>query len=340
MNKFLFIVLLFVIGGVLSFRVNNNEEITELVVPEGWPDPIYNFQNNPISEEGFQLGRKLFYDPFLSRDGTISCANCHLQYTGFTHVDHNVSHGIDGKKGTRNSPALINLAWNSSFHWDGGVNNLEMQGLNPIKHPAEMDNSIENVLKYLKSNKEYKAMFYNVFGDSTISTKMLLKGLTQFTASLISSNSKYDKFIRKEEEFTKQEKNGLKIFNKHCSVCHKAPLFNSNKYASNGLNIDTSLNDIGRYAITDDPTDSLKFRIPTLRNIEYTFPYMHDGRYRKLKQVIDYYVDSLNVEQPYLSNELKRKMRITPDGKKDLIAFLRTLTDREFLYDRRFSFPR
>ncbi len=323
-----------------SFRlaIDTNPLILEL--PDKWPTPVYTFATNPLTEEGFQLGRKLFYDPNLSRDQTISCASCHLQYTGFTHVDHNVSHGIEGRKGTRNAPALINLIWNSSFHWDGGVNNLEVQPINPIQHPAEMDNTLAAVLEYLNESKEYKALFYAAFGDSTASSKQLLKSIAQFTSSLISSNSKYDQYIRKEVDFTKQEKNGLKLFRKNCAACHKEPLFNMNDFASNGLTMDTAYNDVGRYAISQIGTDSLQFRVPTLRNIEYTFPYMHDGRFRKLKEVLNHYTDGIETDNPYLSKKLRNKIVLSPEEKKDLIAFLHTLTDREFLYNRRFSFPR
>ena len=323
-----------------SFRlaIDTNPLILEL--PDKWPTPVYTFATNPLTEEGFQLGRKLFYDPNLSRDQTISCASCHLQYTGFTHVDHNVSHGIEGRKGTRNAPALINLIWNSSFHWDGGVNNLEVQPINPIQHPAEMDNTLAAVLEYLNESKEYKALFYAAFGDSTASSKQLLKSIAQFTSSLISSNSKYDQYIRKEVDFTKQEKNGLKLFRKNCAACHKETLLNMNDFASNGLTMDTAYNDAGRYAISQIGTDSLQFRAPTLRNIEYTFPYMHDGRFRKLKEVLNHYTDGIETDNPYLSKKLRNKIVLSPEEKKDLIAFLHTLTDREFLYNRRFSFPR
>ena len=179
---------------------------SKLILPKKWPKPSYNFENNPITDAGFKLGRKLFYDSGLSRDNSISCANCHLQYTGFTHVDHNVSHGIDGRKGTRNAPALINLIWNTSFHWDGGVNHLEVQPINPIEHPAEMDNSLMNVLGYLNSSESYKDLFFEVFHDSTISSSHFLKALAQFTGSLISSNSRYDQYIKKEASLTNQEK--------------------------------------------------------------------------------------------------------------------------------------
>ena len=304
-----------------------------------WPEPIYDFEKNPITENGFQLGRKLFYDPQLSRDNTISCANCHLQYTGFTHVDHAVSHGIEGRKGTRNSPVLINLAWNSSFHWDGGVNHLDVQAINPIQHFTEMDNSLENVLNYVNNLTEYKAAFFTVFGDSIATSKSLMRAISQFTTSLVSSNSRYDQFIRGETDFTNQEKKGLKLFEKHCNSCHTAPLFNSNVFASNGLPIDTIYNDLGRYGITKVGSDSLQFRIPTLRNIEHTYPYMHDGRFKKLREVVHYYAEELDRSNPYLSKKLKSDMKLSDNDQKDLIAFLCTLTDRSFLYNRRYGFP-
>lgn len=319
---------------------NTTTEVESIEIPEGWPEPLYDFEKNPITHEGFVLGRKLFHDPLLSRDGTISCASCHSQYNGFTHVDHAVSHGIDDRKGTRNSPVLINLAWNNSFHWDGGVNNLEVQPLNPLSHPAEMDQSLEKVLEYLNQDDSYRSLFFQAFGDSVVSSKNVLLALAQFNASLVSSNSRYDKFMRDELEFTKQEKKGLKLFMKHCNSCHTAPLFNSNKYASNGLPIDTVYNDVGRFKITGNPEDSLKFRIPTLRNIAYTFPYMHDGRFKKLRQVVAYYAGEIDLENPYLSNELRKKIKLSSNDQKDLISFLLTLTDKEFLFNNKFELPK
>ena len=333
------IVLLGVSLTLLSWN-NTTTEVESIEIPEGWQEPLYDFEKNPITHEGFVLGRKLFHDPLLSRDGTISCASCHSQYNGFTHVDHAVSHGIDDRKGTRNSPVLINLAWNNSFHWDGGVNNLEVQPLNPLSHPAEMDQSLEKVLEYLNQDEAYRSLFFQAFGDSVVSSKNMLLALAQFNASLVSSNSRYDKFMRDELEFTKQEKKGLKLFMKHCNSCHTAPLFNSNKYASNGLPIDTVYNDVGRFKITGNPEDSLKFRIPTLRNIAYTFPYMHDGRFKKLRQVVAYYAGEIDLENPYLSNELRKKIKLSSNDQKDLISFLLTLTDKEFLFNNKFELPK
>lgn len=325
-----------------SFRESNEPTILAFDVPKKWPAPVYDFAKNPLTQEAFELGRKLFYDPILSRDSTISCASCHLQYTGFTHVDHNVSHGIDGRKGTRNSPVLINLAWNASFHWDGGVNHIEVQGLNPIQHPAEMDNSLEEVIKRLQISNSYSSLFEAAFGSKEITTARIMKALTQFDLSLVSSNSKYDQVMRKEKgvKFTDQEKNGLKLFRKNCATCHKEPLFTNNFFASNGLPVDPILKDAGRYGITHDPKDSLLFKIPTLRNIEYTFPYMHDGRFRKLKDVLKFYSDGIDLKSKNLHPFLQKKVWLSEYDQKDLIAFLYTLTDKEFLFNKKFSFPK
>lgn len=331
MNKFL-LLLLGVIGVLVCSIQQETIGLGALDVPEGWPKPVY---NKPITSEGFELGKTLFYDPNLSRDGTISCANCHLSFTGFTHVDHKVSHGIEGRIGTRNSPVLINLAWNSTFHWDGGVNHLEMQMINPIQHPKEMDNTLENVIAYLSASKSYRGQFFDAFGDSIPTAPNMLRAFGQFTASLVSSNSKFDQVQRKEEQFTSQEKNGLRLFKKHCNGCHTAPLFNSNQYASNGLPVDSMFNDVGRYAITQNGEDSLQFRIPTLRNIEFTQPYMHDGRFQTLREVLDHYT-TLDPKAPYLSKGLKKPLKLSEYDKKDLIAFLKTLTDKAFLYDPKF----
>ena len=340
-NRVLFIAFCSCALVLISFKFKTEPAIIEFSVPKNWPKPVYSFKNNPLTEEGFQLGRKLFYDPILSRDSTISCASCHLQYTGFTHVDHNVSHGIDGKKGTRNSPVLINLAWNSTFHWDGGVNHLEVQGINPIQHPAEMDEKLENVLNKLNGSSTYPSLFKAAFGTDQITTSNLMKALTLYTVSLVSSDSKYDRVMRKEKgaQFSEQEKNGLKIFRNNCAVCHKEPLFTSTTFASNGLKMDSLLKDVGRYAITHNPADSMLFKIPTLRNVEITFPYMHDGRYKKLKDVINYYSDGIDPTVNYLSKPLK-PFHFSDTEKKDLLSFLLTLTDKAFLYNPRYSFPK
>lgn len=309
-----------------------------LEIPQGWPKPHYDFKRNPLSEEGFQLGRHLFYDPIISRDSTISCASCHLQATGFTHVDHDLSHGIDSRIGTRNSMALINLAWNASFHWDGGVNNIEVQPINPITSPLEMDEKLENVITKLQNSSKYRALFTKAFGDEKVTSQRLLKALTQFTIMLKSSNSKYDKMIRNEVTFSAQELDGYELFKSNCASCHKEPLFSDNRFEKNGLSIDETLNDLGRIKITGKQEDALRFRIPTLRNIQFTFPYMHDGRFKTLTEVVKHY-NSLGHDKN-LPKELNKPMNLSDNDRVDLVAFLKTLTDKEFLFDKRFSFPR
>jgi len=341
MNRFVFI-FIGIASAFITYRCSilktNRHDIQEIK----WPKPVYDFSSNSISQVGFELGRKLFYDPILSRDSSVSCATCHLQYTGFAHVDHAVSHGIDGRKGTRNAPALINLSWKKFFHWDGGVNHIDVQAINPITSSLEMDNTLEEVIRRLSSNEEYKYLFQNVFSSKEITTAQIMTAITQFTRSLISQNSKYDKVMRKEEgyTFTEQEKNGLQLFRNHCASCHQEPLFTVNKLKCNGLPMNPLINDVGRYAITGNPEDSLMFMIPTLRNIEYTFPYMHDGRFKKLKEVINYYCNEIDTRNTYLSKELQEPIRLSSDDQKDLLAFLLTLTDKDFLFDPKFSYPK
>ena len=306
-------------------------------VPKGWPKPTYNFNKNPLTEEGFQLGRNLFYDPILSRDNTISCQNCHLQQTGFTHVDHPLSHGIEGKIGMRNSMTLINLAWSKNFMWDGGVNNLEVQPINPITNPLEMDETLENVVAKLQASQKYRALFTKAFGDEKVTSQRLLKALAQFTVMLKSSNAKYDKVMRKEENFTSQEQHGYDLFKMNCASCHKEPLFTDDKFEKNGLALDTTLNDLGRIKMTNKPEDYLRFKIPTLRNIQFTFPNMHDGRFKTLTEVVKHY-NSLGHDKS-LPKELAKPMNLSDNDRVDLVAFLKTLTDTEFLFNKRFSFP-
>ncbi len=310
-------------------------------VPENWPEPAYDFTKNPLTKEKVALGRHLFYDPILSRDNTISCSNCHLQYTAFTHVDHDLSHGIEGRIGTRNSPALMNLAWGKTFMWDGAINHLDMQALAPIAHPKEMDESIDNVQKKLAKTIKYPLLFSQAFGDSEITGERILKALSQFQLTLISANSKYDQVMRGDTgvTFSEQEEKGYQLFKSHCNSCHQEPLFTSGEFANNGLPVDTTLNDIGRMQITQNRSDSLKFKIPTLRNIEFSYPYMHDGRFRRLSKVMKHYTEGIQ-SGPTLADELRKGIPLSPEDQVDLTAFLLTLTDRTFLFNPDFSFPR
>lgn len=308
-------------------------------VPENWPKPVYNFKNNPLTKEKVFLGRNLFYDPILSRDNSISCASCHSPFNAFTHVDHNVSHGIEDRIGTRNSPTLMNLAWHQSFMWDGAINHLDMQALAPISHRDEMDEKIETVILKLNQSKKYKTLFYGAFGDSIATGEKTLKSISQFMLTLISANSKYDLVKQRKAKFTAQEKNGYKLFQNHCASCHQEPLFTNLKFENNGLKVDPKLKDFGRVKITQNPDDSLRFKVPTLRNIEFSFPYMHDGRFKKLNQVLNHYTNEIQYSTT-LSQSLTKPIKLTSNEKVDIIAFLLTLSDREFLFNQDHGFPK
>ncbi len=323
--------------GVNKYFIITNEDVA-LKVPKGFPKPHYRFKNNTPSPEIFVLGRKLFYDPILSRDSTISCASCHQRIAAFGHIDHALSHGINGLIGKRNVPALQNLIWKDAFMWDGGVNHLEVQPVSPLTNPIEMNESIAHVLEKLRQHKAYAEEFRIAFGDTVISSERLLKSLAQFTGLMISSNSRYDKYMRGEDTFSFAEKNGLEIFRNKCASCHEEPLFTDNSYRNNGLRPDTALKDKGRSSITGAQFDDYKFLVPSLRNVEMTYPYMHDGRFRKLKNVIDHYASPQNFA-PGTAKELDEIGTLSEEDKKNLIAFLLALTDKTFLYDRRFVDP-
>ncbi len=310
------------------------------VIPKDWAKPVYDFSKNRLTREGFELGRRLFYDPIMSRDNTISCASCHLQATGFTHVDHDLSHGIEGKIGTRNSMTIMNVAWSKNFMWDGGVNHLDVQPLAPLSNAVEMDETLEHVVAKLNASTKYKTLFFKAFGDSLVTGQKTLLAFSQFVLQLNSYNSKFDKYIRHEEggEFTAQEVNGLQLFRTHCASCHTEPLFTNNGFENNGLSVDTTLNDFGRMRITRQASDSLKFKVPTLRNIQFTFPYMHDGRFKRLKEVINHYTSGVQ-QSKTLSTQLQKSIVLTANEKIDLVAFLLTLTDHAFLFDKRFGYP-
>ena len=339
-NKKFYIFLIICCGFLVEF-VSIKTTPIPFKIPKNWEKPSYDFSKNPLTEEGFFLGKNLFYDPILSRDNTISCASCHLQATGFTHVDHDLSHGIDGKIGLRNSIALVNLAWRQDFMWDGGINHIDVQPLAPITSKFEMDETLQNIVKKLNQSTYYKSLFKNAFNDTLITGQKTLLAISQFLLQLNSFNSKYDKFIRQEKggDFTEQEKNGLKIFRNNCANCHKEPLFTNNEFENIGLPIDSSLNDFGRMNITQNPNDFLKFRVPSLRNIQFTFPYMHDGRFKKLSEVINHYVGGIQNSKT-LSGKLKGKpILLSHEEKIDVIVFLLTLTDTEFLFNNRFTYP-
>jgi cytochrome c peroxidase len=311
----------------------------EIDIPKHFPTPYFDFKKEPLTEAKIQLGRALFYDALLSSDNSISCASCHSPYNAFAHTDHDISHGINDSIGFRNAPALFNLAWKKTFMWDGAIIHLDMQALAPISDPREMNETIENVVEKLNSSPIYSRLFFAAFGDSIATGARTLKALSQFQLTLISTKSKYDKVKQKQSEFTRQEANGYALFQKNCNFCHTEPLFTSNAFANNGLPVDESLNDYGKYRITKKSSDSLLFKIPTLRNLSYTFPYSHDGRFDKIRQMLDHYTSGIQTTRT-LSKELINGIQLSSNEKTDLIAFLLTLNDSSFVFDPENKFPK
>lgn len=331
MKKYSILILL-----ICFFSFISNEEY-KFIYPENWPKPMHNFKYEALLKSKVALGRLLFYDPILSKDSTISCASCHSPYNAFTHIDHNVSHGIYDRIGTRNAPALMNLAWHPTYMWDGAIHHIDVQALAPISHPKEMDESLDNIVKKINKSNWYRGNFFDAFGDSVATGQRILKSLSQFQLTLISSDSKYDSVINKKTNFTEQELKGYLIFKKHCNLCHTEPLFSSYQFASNGLSIDTFYNDLGRFTISKNPKDSFLFKIPSLRNIEYSMPYMHDGRFKSLNQVLNHYNQN-NIL--ILHGKKMNPIRLNSSEKVELMAFLYTLSDKKFIFNKNYEFPR
>ncbi|WP_153799934.1 cytochrome-c peroxidase [Foetidibacter luteolus] len=308
--------------------------------PANFNTPAYKLENNPVTEAGFVLGRKLFYEPRLSRNNTISCGSCHIQSSAFTQHGHDVSHGIDDRLGSRNSPPIMNLAWSPLLMWDGGVFDLDLQPIVPITNHVEMDETVENVISKLQQHPDYPGMFRQAFGSPEITTARLLKALSQFMVMCISSNSKYDSVVRGQGTvFTSDEQAGYEIFKTKCSACHAEPLFTDNSFRNNGLSIANN-NDEGRYTVTLNAADRYRFKVPSLRNLAYTAPYMHDGRFYTLDAVFDHYSRQVK-NTPNLDALLQRNgvlgITLTTAERVQLLAFLQTLNDRQFITDPRFS---
>ena len=328
-----FLFLLFFL--LLSFKKG---DITIHKLPKHFPKTIYGLEKNPLDSSQVQLGRALFYDPILSLDSSISCASCHSPYNAFAHTDHKLSHGIYGQIGTRNAPALFNLAWQPSFMWDGAINHIDMQALAPISHPQEMGETINNVVYKISNNKLYKDLFAQTFQDSIINSQRILKSIASFQLSLISANSKYDQVTNGTASFNEKEKKGLKLFQSHCNSCHTAPLFSNYTFKNNGLSVDSTLNDLGKMTVTGLNKDKHLFKVPSLRNLSYTFPYMHDGRFKTLREVLDHYTTIDN--NLSVSKELKKPIKLNDNEKTDLISFLLTLDDKSFVFDPNNKFPK
>ncbi|WP_240347868.1 cytochrome-c peroxidase [Longitalea arenae] len=318
---------------------NSGPHPLDLEIPAGFPAPQYSFTGNPLTQEGFELGRKLFYDGRLSKDGNFPCASCHQQFAAFATFDHPLSHGFDNQFTLRNAPGLFNLAWLKEMHWDGGITNMEVQPLAPITAPNEMAEDVNNVIKKLEQDDHYPRLFAAAFGDATINSQRMLLALTQFVGSMVSANSKYDKVKQGAASFSLTEQNGYTLFQSKCASCHPEPLFTDNSFRNVGLPVDPFINDHGRMRITNKREDSLKFKVPSLRNVALTFPYEHDGRFSSITSVLDHYSSGIQ-PGPTLDPLLKNKIPLTNAEKFYLLEFLKTLTDSSFINDKRFAQPK
>lgn len=320
--------LLLLIVGLMSCEKEPVNQAYSLELPAHFPAPHYQFEGNEVTTAGVTLGRQLFYDPILSSDNTISCGTCHSPTHYF--ADHNVavSTGVDGLVGTRNSPAIFNMIWSSSFMWDGGVNHITVSGLPALTSPVEMNEDVANVVQKLREDEAYGVLFENAFGTKEIDDQKMFFAITQFMSTLISANSKYDQFIKGEIEFNEMETKGLQVFRQHCESCHQEPLFTDYSFRNNGLS--STFEDVGRYLITLDEADMGKFKVPTLRNILETYPYMHDGSVYSIYDVFDHYKNGIQQSEtldPLLSNGIP----LSDEDKSNLYQFLKTLTDKEFM---------
>jgi cytochrome c peroxidase len=328
----------------------------ELVTPRNFGDYMIP-ADNPLTKEGVALGRMLFYEKKLSNTNTISCASCHQQQKAFTDGKA-LSPGSEGILGKRSTMSLANLLWAKRFFWDGRSTTLEEQALIPIQDPVEMHQTLEQAVAKLQQTSEYPAKFKQVFGSEIITAENIAKALAQFERTLISADSKYDRYLAKKYQPTPQEIRGEALFFTHpvagslrggnCGDCHGGFLTTLGNFHNNGL--DTDFADIGLEATTGKASDRGKFKAPSLRNIALTAPYMHDGRFQTLEEVLDHYnehvqmsatLDPLIIEA---SNEATNpgepiRLFLTDQEKKDIIAFLHLLTDSTFIADPRFSDP-
>lgn len=330
---------------LLLLSCNKNDSTTVKAVtpvsftqPAGWPNAVYNFADNPLTEQGIALGKKLFYDGRLSKDGQFPCASCHQQDAAFGTFAHDLSHGFNNSHTLRNAPPLQNLAWYSEFHHDGGITHLDLQPLAPITNPVEMAETIDNVLNKLRADAVYRSMFAAAFGSEEINTKRMTQALSQFMLTMVSADSKYDKVMRGEATFNLPESLGYDIFKQKCASCHKEPLFTDLSYRNTGIPMDAVLQDKGRMRITQNPADSLKFRVPSLRNIMVSSYYGHDGRFFDVYQVLEHYNSGV-INGPTTDPLVKNKIPLSNFEKGQLVAFLSALTDSAFLKNKKLAQP-
>jgi cytochrome c peroxidase len=328
----------YLLGSCKKEQNTKGIQLMQQEIPAGFPSPLHTFSDNPLSKEGFELGRKLFYDGRLSIDNQHPCSSCHEQVAGFGTFQHDRSHGVNNSHTLRNAPVLFNLAWSPLFHWDGEFTTLKDEAAQPINGHIEMGESFEGVINKIKDDKDYQERFKQVSRSPFIRPEFILKALEQFTGYMVSANSKYDLYKKGLATFTTQEEAGYQLYKTNCAACHPEPLFTDHKLHNIGLAVDPFLNDYGRMRITGKKEDSLKFKTPTLRNTYISSNYMHDGRFGTIGQCINHYRTGVQ-QSATLDPQLTSGITLTDAEAGNLFVFLRALTDSSFLRDTRFSKP-
>ncbi|MCB0807632.1 MAG: c-type cytochrome, partial [Bacteroidales bacterium] len=309
--------------------------------------------DNPLTVEKVKLGKMLFYDPILSKDELQSCSDCHIQVDGFSDI-RQFSLGVEDLPGKRQAMALFNMAWhNNGFFWDGRAPLLRDQALMPIEDPLEMNETLENAINKLKDEQQYRFQFARAFEDPEITEEKLALAIESFMLTIVSNNSKFDKFLVGEYAFTDSEQRGYDLFftefdpngtekGGECFHCHAGINFTNDKYMNNGLDTDAEFTDEGYFATTENPEDMARFKVPSLRNIAVTAPYMHDGRFQTLEEVIDHY--NIGVKESSTIDEIMQfnldpGLDLSEQDKAGLVAFLKTLTDETFLNNPEYADP-
>ncbi len=338
-NSILFIVTFIVLFvWTMDACRKNKLELTAypVAVPAHFPATDY-YQRTPIYKEGFELGRRLFYDKRFSKDGTISCGSCHEQVAAFGTYNHDLSHGVNGEHGIRNAMSLFNLAWQTSFGWDGKYTAIEDVYTAHINSSIEFGENMTGIINKLKTDSRYPQQFAKMFGSTEINQQRIYAALTQFISAFISTNTKYDSVKQGLASFTVSEQTGYTVFLSKCNSCHTEPLFTNNSYRNNGLSV-TTLNDFGRMRVTNNKTDSLKFRVPSLRNLFKSYPFMHDGRFVAFSQVLDHYQTGVQ-QSATLDPLLSSSISLSTTERTALIDFFRTLTDNNLTGNSSFAAP-
>ncbi len=345
-----------------AFRVTKISTLTGAEIATEHPQPLYlpdHFtpyefkmsatfpvpdlpRDNPLTVERVVLGEKLFFDPRLSGNGLQSCASCHSPAKAFTD-GRRTARGAEGQRGTRNAMSLCNLAWKQNFFWDGRAKSLREQVLEPIQNPLEMHETLTNLVVKLTADAAYAGRFTRAFGSPEISPEKIALALENYLLTLTSFDAKFDRVLRGEEAFTAQEERGFELFSTEydprrgqygadCFHCHGGPLFQSQGFANNGL--DTIFADIGRGKITGKAADAGKFAVPSLRNVALTAPYMHDGRFQTLEEVVEHYCTGMKRSatlDPNLAKHPDGGVPLNAADQQALVAFLKTLTDEKLL---------